>query len=154
MDGRCTCGAVRYRLTRPPMFVMACHCTWCQRETGSAFAVIAEIETVHVEHLTGEVDEVQVPSPSGLGQTVCRCRVCKVALWSHYGGAGRADAFVRVGTLLDPGQCPPQLHIYTSTKLPWVVLDGTLPAIAENHGIADYWSAESLAREKVMNARG
>lgn len=49
MQGRCTCGGVRYRLRDRPLFVHGCHCTWCQRETGSAFEMNAMIEMALVE---------------------------------------------------------------------------------------------------------
>jgi len=52
-EGKCTCGDVRYRMTRRPMFVHCCHCTWCQRETGTAFALNALIETDRVELIAG-----------------------------------------------------------------------------------------------------
>jgi hypothetical protein len=45
-DGKCTCGHVRYRVHGAPMFVHCCHCRWCQRETGSAFALNAFVEAV------------------------------------------------------------------------------------------------------------
>jgi hypothetical protein len=54
IEGGCTCGAVRYRLKARPLFVHCCHCTWCQRETGSAFAVNAFIEASQVELLNGK----------------------------------------------------------------------------------------------------
>ena len=38
-EGGCVCGAVRYETQGDPMRVSVCHCTWCQRRTGSAFAV-------------------------------------------------------------------------------------------------------------------
>jgi len=41
LEGGCTCGKVRYRLNSDPMFVHCCHCRWCQRETGAAFALNA-----------------------------------------------------------------------------------------------------------------
>jgi len=43
-DGGCDCRRVRYRLATRPLFVNCCHCRWCQRETGSAFAINAMIE--------------------------------------------------------------------------------------------------------------
>ena len=52
-EGGCTCRHVRYRMTGKPLFVHACHCTWCQRETGTAFALNAMIEADRVE-VTGE----------------------------------------------------------------------------------------------------
>ena len=152
MRGGCTCGAVRYRLAEPPMFVNCCHCSWCQRETGSAFAINAIIETDQLE-VTGAVEFVALPSASGKGQEVARCPACKVALFSHYAGAGRLAAFVRVGTLDRPGDCPPDVHIYTSTKLPWLVLDDRVPVLEGYYALRDLWSAEAQARRVAMKAR-
>src|SRR3546814_4497371 len=71
-EGGCTCRAVRYRLTAMPLFVHCCHCRWCQRETGSAFALNAMIETARVELLGGQPDTVDTPSCSGKGQKIVR----------------------------------------------------------------------------------
>lgn len=152
MDGRCTCGAVRYRLKERPLFTHACHCTWCQRETGSAFALNALIETTLVERLAGEVEEVVTPSASGKGQIIARCPVCKVAVWSHYAGAGRKASFVRVGTLERPGDCPPDIHIFTSTRLPWVVLDERVPVVPEFYRRSEMWPDWALKRREAMLA--
>ena len=84
-DGGCSCRAVRYRLSSRPMIVHCCHCSWCQRESGSAFAVNAVIERDRIE-LSGEVELIETPSASGKGQKVARCPKCKVAVWSHYSG--------------------------------------------------------------------
>jgi hypothetical protein len=154
MEGRCTCGEVRYRLRDRPLFVHACHCTWCQRETGTAFALNAMIETDLVEHLAGAVQEVVTPSNSGKGQTIARCPACHVALWSHYAGAGRKVAFVRVGTLDAPAACPPDIHIFTATKQPWLVLDGRVPVVEEYYNRQELWPDWALARFQVMRAKG
>jgi hypothetical protein len=139
-------------MTEAPMFVNCCHCSWCQRETGTAFALNAIIETDRLE-VMGAVEMVMLPSASGKGQEVARCPGCKVALWSHYAGAGRLAAFVRVGTLDEPGRCPPDAHIYTSTRLPWVVLDGRVPAFDEYYSLAAVWPAQAQARRAAMKAR-
>ena len=152
MEGKCTCGQIRYRLTQPPLFVHACHCTWCQRETGSAFALNAMIETEFL-HITGTPQETLTPSNSGQGQIIIRCPNCHVALYSHY-GARRTAAFVRVGTLDHPAQCPPDIHIFTSTKQPWLVLDGRLPVMAEYYDRNLYWPAASLGRGAVLRSKG
>ncbi|MGP3695663.1 GFA family protein [Rhodobacter sp. NSM] len=150
MEGRCTCGEVRYRLTERPLFVHCCHCSWCQRETGTAFALNAMIEADRVELVAGQPEVVRIASNSGKGQEVLRCPRCQVALWSHYSGAGRAIAFVRVGTLEDPAACPPDIHIYTSTKLPWVHLDGRVPVMEEYYSRREHWPESSLARWQVL----
>jgi hypothetical protein len=150
MNGRCTCGAVRYRMTSAPLFTHCCHCRWCQRETGSAFALNAMIESERVELLAGTPEEVTIPTQSGKGQKVARCPACRVALWSNYAGAGDAVRFVRVGTLENPDACPPDIHIYTESRQPWVVLPEGVPAVAEFYRRSTTWPAESLARFEAL----
>ena len=152
-DGGCTCGALRFRLLTRPLFVNCCHCRWCQRETGSAFALNAMIESDRVVLLAGRVEVIDTPSHSGTGQRIARCPTCRVALWSHYGGAGDAVRFVRVGTLDEPDRLPPGVHIFTTSKQPWVVLPPGVPAVAEYYDAADLWPAESLARRAALRAR-
>lgn len=116
--GRCACGAVAYRLVLPPIIVHCCHCRWCQRETGSAFALNAVVEHDRVILLSGTPEVVETPSQSGRGQRIARCPTCRVAVWSNYADGGEAIRFVRVGTLDDPARLAPDIHIYTESKLP------------------------------------
>ncbi|MBT4888065.1 MAG: GFA family protein [Rhodospirillales bacterium] len=146
MEGGCTCGEVRYHLTSKPMFVHCCHCTWCQRGTGASFALNAMIETDRVVLTQGVTELVDTPSPSGKGQKIVRCPKCRVAVWSHYAGAGDLVSFIRVGTLDDASLLPPDIHIYTSTKQPWVTLSENIPAVEEFYDRNDYWPEESLTR--------
>jgi hypothetical protein len=154
LDGRCTCGAVKYRITAAPIFVYCCHCTWCQRETGSAFGLNAMIEANRVALLEGEPELVNVPSPSGKGQKLFRCPTCRVTVWSNYARAGGAVRFVRVGTLDEPSRVPPKLHIYTIAKQPWVILPTDVPAVEYYYERSDYWPAESLARIEALAKTG
>ena len=150
LDGGCTCGKVRYRMLTAPLFVHGCHCRWCQRETGSALAINAMIEADRVEVLAGTPVTVWTPSASGKGQQIVRCPECQVALWSHYAGAGDAVSFVRVGTLDDPDRLPPQVHIFTASKQPWVVLPEGVPAVAEYYDREQLWPEASLARRRAL----
>ena len=152
LEGACTCGAVRYRLTNAPMIVHCCHCSWCQRETGSAFALNAMIEADRVELLSGEVEPVDTPSASGKGQKIWRCPECKVALWSNYSGAGDKVRFMRVGTLDTPAAMPPDIHIFTSTKQPWVVLPAGARAVPEFYKPRETWPTET--QERFAAVRG
>jgi len=152
LDGKCTCGAVRYRMTSKPLFVHCCHCRWCQRETGASFALNALIEADRVVLLKGEPEVVDTPSNSGKGQKISRCPACRVALWSNYAGAGDAVRFVRVGTLEEPDRLPPDIHIFTASKQPWVVLPPGMPAVAEYDDRDQYWPRESLERRRVLLA--
>jgi len=152
-DGGCTCRAVRYRMTTRPLFVHCCHCRWCQRETGTSYALNAMIESDRVQLLAGDVDVVATPSNSGKGQNIARCPVCRVAVWSNYAGAGDAVRFVRVGTLDEPDRLPPDIHIFTASKQPWVVIPPGMAAVEEYYRRADHWPPESLARRAALLAK-
>jgi len=151
-EGACTCGAVRYVMTSTPLFVHCCHCRWCQRETGSAFALNALIEAERVRLSQGEAEMMLTPSNSGKGQKIARCPTCRIALWSNYAGMGDALRFVRVGTLAEPDRLPPDIHIFTLSKQPWVVLPPGTPAVPEYYDRKQYWPAESLERRRVLAA--
>jgi hypothetical protein len=148
LDGGCTCRAVRYRLTSKPMFVNCCHCRWCQRETGASFALNALIESDRVVLLQGSPHIVDTPSNSGKGQKIARCPTCSIALWSNYGGGDDRIRFIRVGTLDEPDRVPPNIHIFTMSKQPWVVLPKDMPAVDEYYSSSKYWSKKSLERRK------
>jgi len=149
VEGGCACGGVRFRMAAPPMIVHCCHCSWCQRETGSAFVVNALVEADAVELQSGQVEIINTPSESGRGQKMHRCADCKIALWSNYAGAGDAILFLRVGTLDHPDQFPPDIHIFTSSKLPWVELPDGVPAVPEFYRFKDHWSEENIDRYKA-----
>jgi hypothetical protein len=151
--GGCTCQALRYRLIDTPLFIHCCHCRWCQRESGAAFALNALIESDRVELLSGVVEIIDTPSKSGKGQRVSRCPTCKIAVWSNYGGGGDALRFVRVGTLDEPDRWPPDVHIFTASKQPWVLLAAGVPAFAEYYNSTQQWPATSLARRAALKAR-
>ena len=152
-DGGCTCRFVRYRMTTRPLFVHCCHCRWCQRETGASFALNALIEADCVQLLEGEVEVVNTPSNSGKGQRISRCPSCRIAVWSNYAGAGDAIRFIRVGTLDESDHLPPDIHIYTASKQPWVVLPTGMPAVPEYYRASERWPKESLERRGVILAR-
>lgn len=149
-DGGCSCGHVRYRMLGKPLFVHCCHCRWCQRESGAAFALNAMIEADRVTLLRGDVALVATPSASGKGQKVSRCPVCQVAVWSNYAGAGDAVRFVRVGTLDEPDGVPPDIHIYTDSKQPWIVLPAGVPTAREYYRASEHWPRDSLERRERL----
>ncbi|KAF4158536.1 hypothetical protein CNMCM6069_003922 [Aspergillus lentulus] len=151
MKGGCACGLIRYRLETQPLIVHCCHCTSCQRETGTAFALNAVIEATRVTLLPSstptvpasaespakpagptithenpdqiiEPELILTPSESGKGQTIARCPKCLVAIWSNYAGAGPICRFVRVGTLDEAWRVGPDVHIYTRTATPLLPL--------------------------------
>ena len=151
--GGCTCRFVRYRMASGPLFVHCCHCRWCQRETGASFALNALIEADRLHLLQGDVEVVNTPSNSGKGQKIARCPKCHIAVWSNYAGAGNAIRFVRVGTLDAPDRLPPDIHIFTASKQPWVVLPRDTPAVREYYKASERWPRESLQRRAALRPR-
>jgi hypothetical protein len=133
-----------------PLIVHCCHCRWCQRETGASFALNALIEADRVTLLSGEPIVVQTPSESGIGQQIARCPECRIALWSNYPGAGPVIRFVRVGTLDEPDRLPPDIHIYTASKQPWVVIPPGARAFPAHYERETVWSPDSLARRQAL----
>ena len=151
-EGGCTCGHVRYKMTSQPLIVHCCHCRYCQRQSGASFAVNALIEAERVELSSGTVDKVMTDSPSGKGQQIVRCPKCRVAVWSNYFFSGLFERinFIRVGTLDDPDRLPPDVHIFTSTKQPWVVLPVDDLAVDEFYVTKDVYPKENYQRLQVV----
>ena len=145
-EGGCGCKSVRYRIESGPLLVHCCHCRWCQRESGAAFALNAMIEADRVTSLGTEPELVDTPSNSGMGQKVARCPTCRVAVWSHYAGSGPLTRFVRVGTLDNPDLLPPDVHIFAASKQPWVVLPPDTPAFEAYYERDAVWPQASLER--------
>jgi hypothetical protein len=147
-EGGCACGAVRYRLASQPMFVHCCHCLNCQRQTGSAFVVNLLIEADRVEIVAGEPHAVDAPRDDGRVQRIFRCPSCQVAVFSEY---GRPEVrFVRGGTLDDPRDVTPDVHIYTRSKVGWVTLPEGTPAFDAYYDSKRLWPAESLSRLRAV----
>lgn len=150
LEGGCACGRVRYRLQTGPLVVHCCHCHWCQRESGAAFALNAMIESERVVVTGVQPEIVDTPSASGEGQQVARCPQCRVAVWSHYASAGPLISFVRVGTLDQPAQLPPDVHIFSASRQPWVVVPEGVPAFPEYYDRERVWPAASLERRNAL----
>lgn len=146
LQGGCSCGAVRYELSAKPMRVHCCHCHYCQRQSGSAFAINAIIETSAIKKIRGTPVAAPVPRLSSTND-IYRCRQCQVAVWSDY-GRRPGLRFVRVGTLDDPGALKPDVHIYTRAKQPWVKIPKGVPAFREFYVREKLWPKASFERLK------
>jgi hypothetical protein len=149
-EGGCACGEARYRLASDPLFVHCCHCLNCQRQTGSAFVINVLIEADRVELLAGEPQPIAVPRDDGTKQTIWRCATCQIAVFSQY--TSRRIRFVRAGTLDDPAAVAPDVHIYTRSKLPWVMLPDSVPAFDDYYETKELWPAASLERLEALKA--
>lgn len=163
LTGACICKTITYTLTSPPLITHCCHCTYCQHETGSAFAINTLIEAYNFT-ITSPTHPTLAnrPSPSapdGSKHLVAHCpnRDCNTDLFSYYAG-NRATVYVKCGTL-DKGsreRVRPDVHIFAETKVEWVDLRGEVERgvrVCEGFYERDeVWSGESLARLGKLRA--
>ena len=119
-QGGCLCGAVRYCADGEPINQRICHCRLCQRAIGAAFNA----------RLLFRIDAVTVDGPLALASSSAEikrgfCPHCGTTLFSRREKAGVMG--VTSGSLDDPSAFAPQMHIFTASKQPWLVLDDNLP---------------------------
>jgi len=146
LQGRCACGAVRYKLTADPLIVHACHCLDCQRITGGAFVINMWIESRCVEADRSGLKSYLLKGGSGQKHEVFFCPTCGTYVWSKYHIAPGDCLFVRAGTLDDPSVIKPDVHIFTRSKVPWLELPKDARKFESIYQIRNVWPAASLQR--------
>ena len=129
LTGGCLCGSVRYEIAQPPVFAGYCHCTRCQRRTGTAAAASARIAPGSLRVLSGKELIKAWRPPDGFAKIFCSN--CGGALWSQ----SREDPeviSVRMGTFdADPG-VRPSYRAYVAYAAPWEPIpDDGLPRFPE-----------------------
>ena len=152
ITGGCMCGAVCYTLTSEPLSAHACHCTDCQRSTGSAFVLIVVIDKADFE-VHGEVQVAAIDTPSGAGYDAYSCRQCQTTLWCDYHFIARDILALRGGTLDDASAYPPRAHIFVKSKQPWLELADGLPVFEEFFELGELWPPATVARFEDIAAR-
>lgn len=147
LEGGCACAKVRYELHGEPMFTHACHCTECRRLCGGPYAINAWTETENVVLKQGKLENAMLGgSGSGKPCETWFCADCGTTVWVRYHVAAGDCRFVKVGTLDDPAAVPPDVHIWTRSKLPGTVLPDDVPGYEKFYDLKALWPAESLAR--------
>ena len=154
-QGGCLCGDTRFEILGPPMIVHACHCTHCQRRSGVPFVVNLWIEDSLVNVLSGTpVKHGEVVSEQGQSSEGWACQKCGFGLWTVYHAARKGSIFLRAGTLDDPSEFPPDVHIFTRSKQPWVQIPDDVPSFEAFYDFRETWSTESQQRYKNLKEAG
>ena len=126
LAGGCNCGQLRYTLLRPPLAVVACHCTSCRRQSGAAFSVnlVVRAEAMSV---TGELAR-WTDRDTESGQPLLRefCATCGSPIRSVPSATPGMIA-LKAGTLDTPDAFAPAMHIWTASRLAWVTIPEGLP---------------------------
>ena len=144
LAGGCICGQVKYQITDKPLFTQACHCKDCKVLTGSSYVVNSSIleNTLIVE---GEVSSTELKAGSGASYKTYFCTKCGTYVYADYDSAvGRLT--VRTKTLDNSEKFPPQVHIFTKEKDPWLNLSEDVICFKEMYDQKKTWPEDSLNR--------
>ena len=144
LKGECICGQVKYYLNEKPLFTQACHCKDCKVLTGSSYVVNSSVleNTLIVE---GEVSSTERKAGSGASCKTYFCIKCGTYIYADYDSAVRRLT-VRTKTLDNPEKFPPQVHIFTKNKDPWLNLSEDVICFKEMYDQKKTWPEESLNR--------
>jgi hypothetical protein len=144
VEGGCVCGALSYRLSGPPLYVMACHCLTCQCLSGSDYVLNMPVPRESFALLTGKVAQCLRTAESGRTTPGYFCPECGTRVW-HEPIFARRTVHVRAGTLDDPSWASPIAHMWLSRKKPYVILppealrfDGQ-PEAADRERLSEAW---------------
>ena len=127
-EGGCQCGDVRYAITGEPRLTVACHCTDCQRQSGSAFGMTLVVNESDFRLVQGEVKTWSSVSDAGRAKLGAFCPRCGTRVY-HKPEWRRNCISVKPGTFDDTHWLEPDMHIWTRSKQPWVVI----PEGVESH---------------------
>ncbi len=127
--GGCSCGAIRYRVDGAPITVYCCHCTDCQRLYGTAFGWTMVLRRAQLVLEQGAPDPYDFTFADGRRRRGTLCVRCATRLWGEPADPARAAVLsLRPGTLDDPRDAEPALHIWVRSRQPWVTLPADVPA--------------------------
>ena len=124
ISGGCACGKVRYELVSQPFASGWCHCTTCQRLSGSPGMVYASVPREDFAYVQGE-DRVRRLSLASFAERAF-CGDCGSPLAISYEFQPDTIDFT-VGTLDDPALAPPEHHIYWASRPIWLEDEDGLP---------------------------
>jgi len=117
LRGGCACGAVRYQVRAMPLFLYACHCTDCQRHSGSAFSMGLPVPAPAFQLERGQAKAWRFVGAAGTATRFWFCETCGGRIWGERDGSERVN--VRAGTLDDTSWLLPLAHYFMRSAQPW-----------------------------------
>jgi hypothetical protein len=122
MTGGCACGQVHYSTEAEPVFTGICHCTECQKESGTAFNIVVAVPQSALS-LEGSPKDYVAKGDSGKSVTRKFCPNCGSTLLSEP-EAMPGVSIIRAGTLDDRSWLQPAMEIFCASAQPWIELGG------------------------------
>ncbi|KAF1962301.1 HET-domain-containing protein [Byssothecium circinans] len=145
MKGGCFCTKTRFRIDAPPLFCHACHCSDCQKQSGSVYGCSATVLTTDITCGSQPPKIDKTVRPSGQERSVASCELCGTVLWAT-GDMSPITTGVKVGVLDHPEIMEPDFHCFVENKIPWVILP---EGARTGEGMLDFrevWPRASLRR--------
>lgn len=131
ISGSCLCGAVRYSTTAEPAMMAVCHCTDCQKQSGSAFSINVLVPRDQLEVEGEALTQFDVKGNSGANVSRNFCNLCGSPLFNvldHFGGM----AAIKAGTMDDSSWVKPGVQIWCDSARSWGVLDDDIEKAPQN----------------------
>jgi hypothetical protein len=122
--GGCQCGAVRFELAGPVLKIYVCHCRECRKQSASAFGISVFVPREALRVTRGAPRWWSRPTDSGRVLDCAFCPDCGSRLW-HQRAAHHEFVTVKAGSLDVPIDISDAVHIWTSRKVPGVVIPAT-----------------------------
>ena len=131
--GGCQCGNIRYEVTGEPKQVVACHCTDCQRQSGSAFGLTMVVDEENFRLLQGELKTFESTSAAGRAKLGAFCPDCGTRIY-HKPEWRKGSVSVKPGTLDETQWLKPTVHLWTDSKQGWVTIPDDVKAFETQPG--------------------
>ncbi len=133
LTGGCQCGAVRYTIAARPVELYVCHCRECRKQSASAFGISVFVEKSSFRLTEGRVKTWSRTTDSGRRLRCAFCPDCGTRLWHEREDAAEPPAMLSVkgGSLDEPMDLSGAVHVWTSRKLPGVVIPPGAPQFPE-----------------------
>lgn len=119
--GGCLCGTVRYELTAASSSIVDCHCSDCRRSSGAPFVTWVSVKRQHLHFVSGEIRRVEVAN------RIRSFAICCGSPLVFEDSPETEDIEITVGTLDHPEAFPTCKSTWLEDRLPWVVIDSSLP---------------------------
>ncbi len=147
-SGSCQCGGVVYTVSDNPLLTYACHCTECQKRTGSAFSMGMIIASGSFE-VEGELSSWARTSDLGHENVRYSCKKCGNIL---YGIGSTLSGFIKLqpGTLNSTKGVSPDVHFWSASAQSWFSFPSDVPIFDKQPGD----TAEVLAAIQQYQEKG
>ena len=123
VTGKCFCGHIQYTATVNDKLVIVCHCTSCQRHSGTAYGVVVGIVNDSFSIISGSLKSYESVADSGSVRSRTFCPECGTRLYAETIGEGMSFVGLRVGTIDQRDLLKPNVQVWCRSAQSWALID-------------------------------